>query len=122
MEQAVILNGLMNIDYQFENVDWEQFGSDGRSGVEIYRLYDARGVEMNGPAAALLRYSPGAKARRHLHPGYELIYVLQGTLINDTGEHPAGSLEVCPPGSDHELSSEEGCIFLVVWEQPVRVM
>lgn len=97
---------------------WEPYGSDGRSNVQIHRLYDAR-IEGTGPAAALLRYLPGARVPNHLHQSYELILVLEGELINDAGTHGPGTLEVCPPGSTHSLASDRGCVFLVVWEQPV---
>lgn len=97
---------------------WESYGSDGRQNVEIKRLYDAR-VNGVGPAAALLKYAPGARVPTHLHGGYELILVIDGELINDTGRHGPGTLEICPPSSTHALASESGCTFLVVWEQPV---
>jgi anti-sigma factor ChrR (cupin superfamily) len=103
-------------------IDWEPYGADGRSNVLIHRLYDTRTVEEHGPAAALLWYKPGASVRRHMHSGYELIYVLDGVLSNDAGDHPPGTLEICPPGSTHQLASKDGCKFLVVWERPVHVM
>ena len=46
--------------------------------------------------------------------------MLEGELIDDRGRHGAGVLQIYPPGSTHELSSQQGCTFLVVWEQPVR--
>jgi len=119
---SMLLNGLADPDFDFNSLDWQPYGADQRRGVEIVRLYDTRSIDPQGPAAALLRYSPGARVARHLHSGHELIYVLHGELIDDAGTHPAGSLEVCPPGSAHALASEKGCIFLVVWEQPVRVI
>jgi anti-sigma factor ChrR (cupin superfamily) len=100
------------------NLDWQPYAADGRSSVEIVKLYDDRN-DGAGPAAALLRYAPGARAPMHLHPGTELILVLEGELIDDAGVHAAGTLEICPPGSQHALSSEKGCVFLVIWEQPV---
>lgn len=101
-----------------DKLDWEPYGSDGRQNVKIKRLYDAR-VNGAGPAAALLKYAPGARVPTHLHGGYELILVIDGELINDAGRHGPGTLEICPPGSIHALASEKGCTFLVVWEQPV---
>ncbi len=97
---------------------WEPYGSDGRANVQIHRLYDDR-HNGQGPAAALLRYLPGARVPTHLHQGYELILVLEGELINDAGTHGPGTLEICPPGNSHSLGSDKGCVFLVVWEQPV---
>lgn len=104
---------------QRDALPWQPYGSDGRSKVMIHRLYDNR-QNGHGPAAALLRYLPGARVPRHRHPGSELILVLEGELIDDAGRHGAGTLEVCPPGSEHALGSDTGCVFLVVWEQPVE--
>lgn len=100
---------------------FQTFHQPGREGVEIYRLYDTADTGANGPAAAIVRYKPGAQVKRDIHPGYELIFVLDGELINDTGHHCSGTLEVCPPNSSHALSTEKGCTLLVVWEQPVRL-
>jgi anti-sigma factor ChrR (cupin superfamily) len=97
------------------------YTADGRTKTDIVQLYDDRGANNDGPAAALMRYHPGARTRRHLHPGYELIFVLDGVLHNDSGAHEAGTIEVCPPNSSHELWSDAGCTFLVVWERPVQV-
>ena len=103
---------------QRDALEWEPYGDDGRANVLIHRLYDAREAG-RGPAAALLRYLPGARVPVHLHQGYELILVLEGELINDAGTHGPGTLEICPPGNTHALASQVGCVFLVVWEQPV---
>ena len=115
-----VLTGLLS-EARCNEIAWEPYAADGRNNVDIFRLYDAREANQ-GPAAALLRYKPGARVTRHVHAGYELIFVIEGALINDTGVHRAGSLEICSPGSAHALASEEGCVFLVVWEQPVCVV
>lgn len=121
MVNEKLIGNLLNMATAQHDLKWEPYSADSRRNVEIVRLYDARDNAGHGPAAALLRYSPGARVARHRHLGYELIFVLEGVLHNDTGAHPAGTLEVCPPDSVHELWSDEGCVFLVVWEQPVRV-
>ncbi|UWF60386.1 cupin domain-containing protein [Brucella sp. 2716] len=121
MRGAQIISGLMNNASALDTLPWERYKQPGREGVLIHKLYDTGDTGEGGPAAALVRYEPGAKVQKHIHPGYELIFVLEGELINDAGRHPAGTLEICPPGSGHALASEKGCTFLVVWEQPVRL-
>lgn len=116
----LLLNNLLDVAEQ-NKLKWEPYTQDGRTDVEIVRLYSAVDENNNGPAAALLKYNPGAKVSRHIHRGYELIFVIQGVLKNDTGLHHPGDLEICSPRSTHELSTDDGCIFLVVWEQPVIV-
>lgn len=120
MHTARILFDVLNAVRSADALPWVPYTADGRTKTDIVRLYEDRGAGGNGPAAALIRYHPGARTRRHLHPGYEMIFVLDGVLHNDSGAHPAGTLEVCPPNSEHALWTDTGCTFLVVWEQPVR--
>jgi anti-sigma factor ChrR (cupin superfamily) len=87
-----------------------------RDGIGVAWLY--RNGE-HGPAAAFLRYAPGARVPHHLHAGYEHVLVLEGSQRDRNGRHAAGSLVVNPPGTSHEVVSEEGCLVLIVWERPV---
>ncbi|MFG1645409.1 cupin domain-containing protein [Amycolatopsis sp. NPDC049252] len=93
---------------------------DGRVGAEMHRLYSTDETGPDGPAAAIMRYLPGATAPAHVHPGYELIYVLSGELETDDGVYGPNSLLVMGPNSVHAPRSPHGCVGLVVWEQPVR--
>lgn len=91
---------------------WQFF----RDGVEVSWLYQNGAY---GPAAAFLRYQPGARVPFHWHSGYEHVLVLDGSQSDASGNHAAGSLTINPPGSAHEVVSEEGCIVLIIWERPV---
>jgi quercetin dioxygenase-like cupin family protein len=122
MNTTQILADVINSARNKEGLPWVPYTADGRTKTDIVRLYDDRGPNNDGPSAALVRYHAGARTQRHVHPGYELIFVLDGVLHNDAGAHTAGTIEVCPPNSSHELWSDEGCTFLVVWEQPVKVV
>jgi len=122
MRGAQIIKGLIPGVKIESNIPWASYKVPGRDGVEIYPLYTTEDTGPTGPSAALVRYQPGAKVNEHLHPGYELIYVLEGILKNDEGIQHPGTLQICPPGSKHALESEEGCVFLVVWEQPVELV
>ncbi|MFC7817278.1 MULTISPECIES: cupin domain-containing protein [unclassified Streptomyces] len=102
------------------DLDFRPLTADGRTNAEIHRLYGPEQTGEGGPAAAVVRYLPGAKAQTHRHPGCELIYVLSGELETEAGIHPAGSLLNMPPGSVHTPRSPKGCLALVVWEQPVQ--
>ena len=114
------LGGGLSID-DLEHLNFEPYQIEGREGVSIFYLYDAR-QNAQGPVAALVRYVPGALTPRHIHVGWELVLVVEGELLDDKGAHAAGVLQIYPPGSSHELSSVAGCTFLVVWEQPVQVV
>src|SRR4051812_22510991 len=92
---------------------WERL----RDGIDIARLYTSGEA---GPSAALLRYAPGARLARHEHTGYEHIFILAGSQVDDGGEHHAGALLIHGPGTSHSIASKHGCLVLAVWERPVR--
>ena len=102
------------------DLDFQPLTRDGRKNAEIHRLYGPEQTGPDGPAAALVRYLPGASAQTHRHLGNELIYVISGELETEAGVHPPGSLLSMDPNSVHTPRSPKGCLALVVWEQPVR--
>lgn len=102
-----------NTAAKFDRYDWQPF----RQGVEICRLY---GKQDSGPAAALLRYAPGAVVPRHTHTGYENILILAGSQHDEHREYGAGTLVVSPPQSNHVITSPNGCIVLAIWQSPVE--
>ncbi len=95
-----------------EEAGWEPL----RSGVDIRRLYQ-NGAD--GPAAALLRYQPGAAVPHHRHRGYEHILVLDGSQSDERGHYPVGTLVINPPGTAHRVWSDAGCVVLIFWERGV---
>jgi anti-sigma factor ChrR (cupin superfamily) len=89
-----------------------------RPGVEIHRLYG----DGTGACAAILRYAPGGAVPLHEHEGFEHVLVLDGSQEDERGRYPAGTLAVNPPGSRHSVRSPDGCVALLVWERPVRIL
>ena len=98
-----------------EEDDWSPF----RPGVSIRWLYR---THPGGPEAALLRYEPGAGVPLHEHLGYEHVLVLQGSQSDERGHYPCGSFVVNLPGSSHSVTSEGGCVVLLIWERGVRII
>ncbi len=107
------LHDLFRIAERQHEIAWQSF----RDGVDIHRLY---GDGISGPTAALLRFRKDAHVPRHEHAGYEHILVLAGTQRDQNGVARAGTLIVNPPGSEHSVVSEAGCIVLALYEKPVR--
>ena len=112
---------------RLDGLDWQPF----RVGVEIHPLGTVAAgwqADERAPPAALLRYAAQAEVPRHLHPGFEYIFVLRGSqsIQSDTGdafrECQAGSLLVSPPGSIHRVRSEHGCVVLAYWERKVQFL
>lgn len=89
-----------------------------RPGLTIHRLYQVE----DGPGAAVLHYEPGAAAPPHEHLGYEHIFVLEGSQEDEHGHYPTGSVVINPPGSRHSVTSAQGCVVLIVWEKPIRIL
>ncbi|MEM9089741.1 MAG: cupin domain-containing protein [Cyanobacteria bacterium P01_F01_bin.53] len=110
----MMLPNLFALASQPDSLAWKPF----RPGVEIHRLY---GDSKRGPSAALLKYEPGATVPQHSHTGYEHIIVLSGAQSDAQGTYPAGTLVINPPGSQHNIVSDAGCIVLIIWEKPVVI-
>ena len=76
-----------------------------REGIEAAWLHrDPDG----GPAAAVLRYQPGANAPRHRHAGWERVIVISGSQADAQGLLKAGDVALNAPGAEHEVFSEGG--------------
>ncbi|MGD9738613.1 MAG: cupin domain-containing protein [Bauldia sp.] len=89
-----------------------------RPGVEISRLAG----DPAGASVALLRYAPGASVPMHEHTGLETIVVLDGAQSDDRGRYAAGAIAINPAGTRHRVWSDEGCVVLIQWERPVRIL
>ena len=91
-----------------------------RPGVEIAHLH--RPADGTGPALALLRYAPGAAVPLHEHGGLEVICVLSGSQSDEHGTYRAGDVVANEAGSRHSVRSDEGCVVLISWAAPVRIL
>jgi quercetin dioxygenase-like cupin family protein len=84
-------------------------------GVERRMLF-RRGAEQ-ARATSIVRYAPGSRFPRHVHPGGEEFLVLEGVFQDERGDYPAGSYVRNPPASAHAPGSETGCIiFVKLWQ------
>ncbi len=111
--QPIIISDIMDMAARGDSLAWQLF----REGVDLFQIYGAMGEE--GPSACMLRFQPGAKVPRHLHAGFEHIIVLSGSQTDDGGTIKAGDMLISPPGTDHAIVSEEGCIVLAIYIAPV---
>ena len=114
MNPIVLKDALTNIDALEETLEWEPF----RPGVEIAHIYS---TPDDGPAAAFLRYQPGAAVPYHIHACFEHIFILKGSQFDRSGENHAGAIIINTPGSAHNVSSPNGCVVFVVWNKPVLI-
>ena len=113
--QPIILRDVLELAQHPDRVAWEPF----RLGVEIHWLYQ---TDDQGPAAALIRFQPGARVALHEHTGFEHILVLAGSQSDESGDHAQGALLIHPPGTQHSVASAEGCLVLAIYEKPVTFL
>jgi anti-sigma factor ChrR (cupin superfamily) len=64
--------------------------------------------------AVLVRYTAGATIPRHRHLGDEQIFVLEGSVTDDTGTCTAGNYARRPPGCVHTVRSLDGALLLAI--------
>jgi anti-sigma factor ChrR (cupin superfamily) len=76
----------------------------------------------DGHKAILMRYEPGAVIPRHRHLGDEQIWVLEGSVADDTGVCTAGNYARRPPGCVHSVKSETGALVLAVTSGPTEAV
>lgn len=91
-----------------------------RPGVDEHRLHGDH--DGRAPTVSVLRYQPGARVPPHRHQGYEYIHVLAGSQRDHRGSYGVGALVVNPPGSAHEVFSDDGCTVFIIWERPVAFL
>jgi anti-sigma factor ChrR (cupin superfamily) len=110
----IVLRNLFGANQDLSRLSWQPF----KPGIEIVRLHGQGDV---GPAAALLRYAPGASLQAHEHTDYEHIFVLAGSQRDEHEPTPygVGTFVVNGPGTGHRVASDEGCVVLAVWNAPV---
>ena len=61
-----------------------------------------------------MRYDPGATIPRHRHLGDEQIFVLDGSVSDDTGTCTKGNYARRPPGCVHTVTSRDGALVLAI--------
>ena len=80
-------------------------------GVER-RMLERHGSEI-AKATSVVRYQAGSRFQAHHHALGEEIFVLDGVFSDETGDYPAGTYIMNPPGSSHTPFSESGCTLFV---------
>ena len=62
----------------------------------------------------LVRYDRGAVIPRHRHLGDEEIFVIEGSVSDETGTCQAGDYARRPPGCIHTVRSANGALVLAI--------
>jgi hypothetical protein len=102
------------------DIEFEPYQPGLRTNVLIHLLFDNKKDDPNGSDAALIKYLPGAFTPRHLHIGYEMVFVLDGEYVENDVLYGPGSLIIRAPGTTHEMRTIDGCTFLAMRDIPVK--
>jgi anti-sigma factor ChrR (cupin superfamily) len=62
--------------------------------------------------AVLVLFEPGSALPRHRHTGEELLYMVEGSHADETGEVATGNMSLRPNGCTHSVNSRNGAISL----------
>jgi anti-sigma factor ChrR (cupin superfamily) len=82
-------------------------------GVRVKPIWEDKAA---GRRAILARFEPGATLPRHRHVGDELIFVIEGASVDESGTVTPGNLNYRPQGCVHTVSTQNGAtVFAVVW-------
>jgi anti-sigma factor ChrR (cupin superfamily) len=58
--------------------------------------------------AIFARFEPGAKPPRHKHIGDELLFMIEGSNFDESGELRTGNVSYFPNGCTHTVVSKNG--------------
>jgi anti-sigma factor ChrR (cupin superfamily) len=72
--------------------------------------------------AVLVRFEPEAKLPRHRHVGNELIFVIEGSVADESGEVLTGDMNYRPDGCEHSVSSRNGATVLALVTGSVEML
>ncbi len=89
-----------------------------RPGIKVRELYGSD----DGYCISLVRYAPGARVPEHYHAGDEHGYVLEGSILDTSGESACGTYLMRPMGSRHRVWSERGALVLTHRLGPIRFL
>jgi anti-sigma factor ChrR (cupin superfamily) len=82
-------------------------------GVRVKPIWEDKAAARR---AILARFEPGATLPRHRHVGDELIFVVEGASVDESGTVTPGNLNYRPNGCVHTVSTQNGAtVFAAVW-------
>ena len=91
------------------NIEWEKVKEDI---LLKHLIRDERDFQID-----IMKLESNRQYPSHIHSWKEYIYVLKGSMSDESGEYVVGDLIVNYRGSRHSVKSGvKGCEFLVIWD------
>jgi anti-sigma factor ChrR (cupin superfamily) len=79
--------------------------TEGIPGVRVKAFWSDPATKRR---AAMARWEPGAKLPRHKHIGDELLFMIEGSNFDESGELRTGNVAYFPSGCTHTVVSRIG--------------
>ena len=105
MELNLDLTKIVVIDTPTQN--WIEFPNEG------FQMIQLDGNRETEHITSIISYNPGSNNQNFNQIHGEEIFVLSGTYIDESGEHPAGTYLRIPPGSTYRPYKQTGCTLFV---------
>ena len=87
--------------------------NDALPGVRQKRIWEDTATKRR---AVMARFEPGASLPLHKHVGDELIFILEGSNADESGEVITGNMSYRPNGCVHTVTTKHGATALAfVW-------
>lgn len=82
-------------------------------GVRMKQVWEDKATERR---AILARFEPDASLPKHRHVGDELIYVIEGASVDESGVVTPGNMSYRPNGCVHTVATRNGAtVFAMAW-------
>jgi len=108
VEPAAAIAGPPSQNFNLAEIAW----ADAMPGVRHKTIWTDKETKRR---LALVRFDAGAKLPRHKHVGDELIFVIEGSVSDESGEVVAGNANYRPNGCTHTVTSKNGAtVFALV--------
>jgi acetyl-CoA synthetase len=116
--QVEVIEDIFGAGLTNGQIQWRPYTQPGRDAVDVHWLYTGDETGPDGAEAYVANFLPGSHGDLHRHLGFEILFVIDGELVNDNGDrYLPGTLVVERPDSIHRVSSPNGCKLLVIREK-----
>lgn len=113
---------IQNYIVQSNKQEWKPLIEDGVDTKGIYVKALRYDDQTKRSPTILLKFETGAKYPYHNHPGGEELFVLEGSVVIAGQTLNAGDYLYTPVDFKHSVTSETGCVLLLMIPEEVVIL
>jgi quercetin dioxygenase-like cupin family protein len=118
----MMTNDIANYVSRTNVIPWMPLQEDGTDttgiAVKVLRFNE----QTKRAPTIMLKFDPGARYPYHNHPAGEEILVLEGSVVIEGETLVAGDYLYTPPGFRHAVTTQTGCILLLMIPEEVQIL